>query len=57
MPADIYTAQFLDTETDEIVDVFTFSAWTANQAARRAQEEAEYHGFHLGTVRLIKAAA
>lgn len=45
-----YTAEFLDTETDEVVELHTFQANTLEAARRHAEEEAEYQGFFLGTV-------
>jgi hypothetical protein len=56
MTANTYNAEFLDTETDEMVDLFTFRAGTEREAMIAAQEEADYQGFHLGAVRMIEAA-
>jgi hypothetical protein len=47
------TAEFLDTESDDIVDVFTFSAKNQTEAEVKAWDEAEYNGFHVGTIRMI----
>ena len=48
-----FTAEFLDTETDDIVDVWMFSASDMQDAESLAEIEAEYQGFYLGTVRAI----
>ena len=48
-----YTVELLDTETDDIVDVLTIKAKSDKDADRIANEEAEYHGFHAGTVRKL----
>jgi len=56
MTANTYNAEFLDTETDEMVDLFTVRAGTEREAMIAAQEEADYQGFHLGAVRMIEAA-
>jgi len=56
MNAKAYNAEFLDTETDEMVDLFTFRAGTEREAMIAAQEEADYQGFQLGAVCRIEAA-
>ena len=48
-----FTAEFLDTETDDIVDVWMFNASDMREAQKLADAEAEYQGFYLGTVRAI----
>jgi len=45
-----FNAEFLDTETDEIVTVFTFSAKSQREAENIAHDEAEYQGYHVGSV-------
>lgn len=45
-----YIAQFLDTETDEVLEIFVFNAASDAEAEMQAAEEAEYQGFFLGSV-------
>ncbi len=46
-----YTVELLDTETDEVVDVLWIEASSDWEAENLASYEAQYHGFHAGTVR------
>ena len=48
-----YVAEFLDSETDDVVETFTFEAGDDNQAEALAWEEAEYQGYHVGTVKAV----
>jgi len=47
-----YRAELLDTETDEVVELFTFQATNEEEAAIKAEEEAEYQGLFLGSIKI-----
>jgi len=45
-----YVAEFLDTETDELIETWTFEAASDAKAEMQAAEEADYQGYALGSV-------
>ena len=45
-----FTAEFLHSETDAVVEIWTFEASCDAEAVAKAEDEAEYQGFFVGTV-------
>lgn len=46
-----FTYELLDTETDEVVMTLTCKAQDFNEACAVAEDEADFQGFFLGTVK------
>lgn len=49
-----YRISFIDTETDEEVDFTYLRASDLEEAEVLAWEEANYQGFHVGTIEVVK---
>lgn len=48
-----FSAQFVCTETDDVMDTFEFQALNAEHAEELAWEEAEFQGYHVGVVKEV----
>lgn len=53
MTTKTFLAEFLDYETDEVVETVAVQAETLEEAREKAMDEAEYQGYDLGDVRLL----